>query len=137
MSNHTSSILASVYLDQVIDQGINLGNFCTLSHDFMRGSLFNPLQTMRLLTLDEDGSYESEDLAAATGVPADWFDDELLAAPFDEVLVALGKMALIYFSSLRNQALEHAPIEKVREDTLRAVATFAEVSEMNRKRRAH
>ena len=73
-------------------------------------------------------------LDAAVGVPACWFEDTLLNAPIDEVITALGKMALIYLSSLRNMALCNAPLPNVGEDSLAAVATMTEVLLMNEQR---
>ena len=55
-------------------------------------------------------------------------------APIDEVITALGKMALIYLSSLRNMALCNAPLPNVGEDSLAAVATMTEVLLMNEQR---
>ena len=142
MSNHTSSILAAVYLDQLIDQEDKqftnqLAEYqMAMGTCILQGSLFNPLQTMRLFSMNHanDTSYESDDLAAAVGVPACWFDDTLLNAPIDEVITALGKMALIYLSSLRNMALCNAPLPNVGEDSLAAVATMTEVLLMNEQR---
>ena len=62
-------------------------------------------------------------LDAAVGVPACWFDDTLLNAPIDEVITALGKMALC-----------NAPLPNAGEDSLSAVATMTEVLLMNEQR---
>lgn len=131
MSNHTSSILAAVYLDQLIDQEDKqftnqLAEYqMAMGTCILQGSLFNPLQTMRLFSMNHanDTSYESDDLAAAVGVPACWFEDTLLNAPIDEVITALGKMALC-----------NAPLPNAGEDSLSAVATMTEVLLMNEQR---
>ena len=137
MSNDTSSILAAVYLDQIIEKGINLGSLLD-NPGALEGSLFNPLQALQHMSLDplSEMNYQSDEMAAAAGVPVNWFDDELLDAPLDEVLTALGKVALIYLSSQGNWVLENAPIENVREDSLKAVEIMDEVLAINRKRKA-
>ena len=140
MSNNTSSILAAVYLDQTINQTIedggNVGRLFRFSVECVQGSMFNPLRAMYLMTMDDDGSYWFDDQAAAIGVPVEWLTDELLDAPLDQVIIAMGRLALINLSSQRNYALGNAPLEGVREDSLKAVETFAEVLEMNAARRA-
>lgn len=65
-------------------------------------------------------------------MPAKWFDVEHLNAPIDEVIPALGRMALIYLSSLRTAALVEGFKVDAKEDCLRAESTFAEVLTMNK-----
>ncbi len=96
--------------------------------------MYNPLQAMRLLTTNHvtgDG-YEPSALANVTGVPAKWFEAKHLSAPIDEVIPALGKMALIYLSSLRTAALVDGFKVDAKEDCLKAESTFLEVLTMNK-----
>lgn len=70
MSNNLHSILAGAFLDQLCEKSTEhtdtLNGLCV---NMLQGSMFNPLQTMRLLTIDlEQGSdYGSEKLVEATG----------------------------------------------------------------------
>lgn len=135
MSNHASSILAATYLDSLFEQGSRkvpdyLGMVCS---EILQGSAFNPLVTMRLLSMnvDEEMSFESEELANACNVPVSWFNCSALDADINEVLPALGRMALIYLSSLRTAILAECPLQGVREEPLQAEGTFIEILKHN------
>lgn len=135
MSNHASSILAATYLDSLFEQGCRkvpdyLGTVCS---EILQGSAFNPLLAMRLLSMnvDEEMSYESEELAKACNVPVSWFNCSALDADINEVLPALGRMALIYLSSLRTAVLAECPLQGVKEEPLQAEGAFMEIMAHN------
>lgn len=136
MSSNTSSILAAVYLDQLIEEDDPLSNYPAMGACVVQGSMFNPLDALGAMCINvvTETNYEREELSAATGAPLAWFNKRTLDAPLDEVLPVLGKLALIYLSSIRNYALLNAPLAEVREDSLKAVSTMSEVLQMNRAR---
>jgi hypothetical protein len=82
----------------------------------------NPLQTFRLMCMDieTEVSIESESLAEVTGVPAEWFDADRLNVAPEEALKALGVLALVYFSCLRNEALKYGFKVDAAENSLEA-----------------
>lgn len=135
MSNNLQSILAGAFFDQLCEGPGSGKRIADIEPERLQGSLYNPLQTMRLMTLDviKGEDFGAEALAGATGVPANWFKDKYLDAPAEEVVITLGKMALIYLSSLRNWALLEEFKTEAKEDCLRAEATFSEVLAMNKK----
>lgn len=121
MLNHSPSLAAGAsydkrYKEAPDHQGAGLA-------EFLQGSMFNPLRTMCRFTLVHD----AEELAEVTGIPAHLFDDKYLDAPADEVITALGKLALIFLSSFRNKSLPH---ETLKEDSLHAEAAFREMLAM-------
>lgn len=132
MSNQVLNIMAASYYDQLCEGFANfqLGGF---DPSLLQGSLNNPLQTYRLLCLDVETeiSFESEELAGVAGVPADWFDVERLNASADEALKALGVMALVYLSCLRNEAMKYGFKVDTAENALEAKNTFIEVLQTN------
>ncbi len=136
MSNQMFNILSGALYDQLAEttNGQPLG---AIDPETLRGSMSNPLQALRLLSMDveTDCSFDSEALAKAVGVPSDWLDADRLVAPIEEVIPALGRLALIYLSSLRNQGFSYIFESDARENALGAVATFSDVLEMNAKLR--
>jgi len=83
------------------------------------------------MNVDEEMSFESEELANACNVPVSWFNCSALDADINEVLPALGRMALIYLSSLRTAVLAECPLQGVREEPLQAEGTFIEILKHN------
>ena len=126
--------MAGTFFDQLAEStyGASIGSY---SPEVLQGSMSNPLQALRLLSIDseQEMSFDSEELAKVTGVPAAWFESEKLTAPIDEVIPALGRMALIYLSSLRNSALKYSFEVDAREVSLDAVETLSAVLNMNKR----
>lgn len=90
--------------------------------DCLRGSIDNPLQAFKMLCLnvETEMSFEAEELALVTGVPADWFEADRLAGDPDDVLRALGVLALVLLSCLRNEAVKYGFGADAAEDPLQA-----------------
>lgn len=129
MSN-TSSIMAGAYFDQLIG-AVDLparAGLC-IHPSVLQGSMFNPLRALRLITIDPQtgDSYDAETLAQLLDVPEEWLDDDHIRATSAELVPALGKMVLMYLSSLRSHSLDIDFGTDAQEDTLQAVATFDEV----------
>ena len=134
MSNQVLNIMAASYFDQLSNgwASFHIGGCDTSA---LHGSLNNPLQAYRLLCLDVDSemSFESEELAEITGVPASWFGAERLKASPDEALRALGVMALVYLSCLRNEAMKYGFKVDAAENALEAKSTLIEVLQLNKR----
>lgn len=128
------NVLAGSYFDQLCEGQVDY-YLSSHSPDMLSGSANNPLMAMRLLCVDVETevSFDSKELAEVTGVPSSWFDDERLVAPPDEVIRALGVMALIYLSSRRNEALKRGFKVDVAENAMEAEMTFREVLAINSK----
>ena len=126
--------MTGAFLDQLMrDRDIPVNGALRFCPSIFQGSMFNPLQTMMLLTNDPetDGDYGAEKMGKAVGVPADWFMTENIVAPPDEVITALGKSALIFLSSMRALALEQTFGVDAHEDILNAPETFVDVLALN------
>lgn len=105
-------------IDQCCADETVCGEFFSLYGDNLRGSLYNPLRALGLLAIDPttESSFEPDELAAATGAPTEWFDDEHLCAPLQDVLPALGKLTLVWLSPMRTMALAQGALPGVKED---------------------
>lgn len=83
----------------------------TIAYDasIFTGSATNPLATLRLMTLTDDG-IESETCAAITGLPAHHFDSTATAPDVsaEDLERALGRMTLAWLASVRNRLAEDA-----------------------------
>ncbi|RIX44606.1 MAG: hypothetical protein D3M94_14030 [Rhodocyclales bacterium GT-UBC] len=105
-NTHFTAAQRDSLLVKIIEQGDfsqNIG-FC---QGFFAGSQSNPLKAFRQLTiLPESGfSIDAEVLADLTGVPAAAFEAETLNLPEDQLLTAVGKLALIWLESVRRELL--------------------------------
>jgi len=133
MSNQMFNIMAGAYFDQ-LSEGWSNFSVGTLDPSILIGSMANPLQTFRLMCMDQgtEMCFEASQLAEVTGVSAEWFESDRLNAPPDEALKALGVLALVYLSSLRNEATKRGFKVDVAENSLEAESTFRAVLEVNR-----
>ncbi len=134
MSNQVFNIMAASYFDQLSGGcwGYLIGG-CDTS--ILHGSLNNPLQAYRLLCVDVQSgtNFDAEELASITGVPAAWFHEDKLDASPDEALKALGVMALVYLSCLRNEAMKSGFEVESAENALEAKNTLIEVLKTNKR----
>jgi len=132
------NIMAGHYCDQVIG---DLGNFELGGFDplILQGSMSNPLSAYRLLCIDVDAemSFDSDDLAKATGVPADWFESDRLIGDPEKVLRALGVMSLVFLACLRNEVFKYGLRVDVTENALEAESTLEEVLRVNERLKSH
>lgn len=136
---HFATIMNATFLDQIIDGGKDGEFIGAMSANMVRGSLFNPLMALRLQCMDinEGMSYDAEALAAVLGVPAEWLEADRLVADADEVVVALGKLALVLLACQRNAAMAQGFEVEGREDALTAAAALPEVLRLNARLMAH
>lgn len=138
MSNKVFNIMVAGYFDQLSNESINcrVGGCGTGA---LQGSLNNPLQAYRLLCLDveAEASFESAELARITGVPSAWFESDRLDAPAGDVIKALGVLALVYLSCLRNEAMKYGFKVDAVENALEAENTLVEVLKVNKRLNSH
>lgn len=126
--------MAASYFDQ-LSEGCCSYYVGSYDSSILRGSLNNPLQAYRLLCVDVQSgtNFEAEELAGITGVPAKWFHVDRLDASPDEVLKALGVMALVFLSCLRNEAMKSGFEVESTENSLEAKNTLIEVLKINKR----
>lgn len=103
---HFTAAQRAALLDKIIgvedfDGSID---FCQVQ---FAGSHSNPLRTFQRLTTFPDSGFqiESEILGALVGVPASAFEAEALDLPEEQLLPALGRLALLWLESVRQEIL--------------------------------
>lgn len=136
MSNSISSIKASALFESLCNKApanYDYGSILLVDPENLQGSASNPFKCLASLTVDTRDcfGYGADSFAQAVGAPVEWFEDDCLMAPAGEVLPALGRMALIFLSSLRNVALANVFDVEAREDSLNAESTFMALQAMN------
>lgn len=135
MLNGAQAVMQSLYFRQQVEDKpwveVSQG-YCP---EMFGGTVFNPLETLRLMCFgDDDMSISPEDAARVCGVDAGDFSDNVPALSIDEVERALGRLALAHLATLRNNWRTDAGCGD-RESVLSAPEAFRLILESNNKAR--